>query len=166
MTELSDAELRQNWRINWLHAIQAFCDTEIQKSRWLDPAEANPHYSFVECMCCYFDDSLFGQNDPYPHLVERGHLTLEEAEAVAEFHGQADAYQSPNDDDYDVEAILSDRGWHSVVDTAQKAQKKLLILLTDRPERLAIQQPVEWEETSYGWKADTVPVVKSGGQND
>ena len=54
----NDEEQRINWRWQWLSAIQAFADIELQRRRWTDPHERNPHYSFVECMCSYFDDAF------------------------------------------------------------------------------------------------------------
>lgn len=49
-------ELRRNWRTNWLSSIQEFADEDTQRRLWLDPTNGNPHYSFGEYVCCYFDD--------------------------------------------------------------------------------------------------------------
>jgi hypothetical protein len=138
----------------WLSSIQAFSDDETQQSRWLDPQERNPHYSFVECMCSYFDDTFMGDEDALQRRVGRGHLTEEEAVAVEQFHALADAYESPGGDDYDDDAILADPKWHAVVDAAEQAKQRLLPLLKEPAEREALMQPLHWDEEGRGWRTD------------
>ncbi len=153
----SDEDQRRYWRLNWLSSIQAFSDTEVQQTRWLDPQERNPHYSFVECMCCYFDDAFVGEDKAYQRLIERGHLSRDEVAAVAEFHALVDTYQSPNNDDYDNKAILSDPAWQSVTDAAQSARRRLICLLTDPNEQRAIMLPLQWEKKGNVWSSSFVP---------
>ena len=96
-------ELRRNWRTNWLSSIQEFADDETQRRSWLDTTNTNPHFSFIEYFCCYFDD--LGLSDGgYEWAVKEDLLTEEEVAAVAGFHNIADAYDSPTDD-YDHQAI-------------------------------------------------------------
>ena len=140
----------------WLSSIQAFSDSDTQRTRWLDPAERNPHFSFVECMCSYFDDAYLGEDDAYQKQLAAGKLSEEEVAAVAEFHAMADCYDSPNDDDWDTKAILEDAKWQAVVDAAQRAQWRLLPLLTDSTERDALIQPLDWEERSGTYSADLI----------
>ncbi|MEO9468741.1 hypothetical protein [Parasphingorhabdus sp.] len=161
----SEEDQRRNWRLSWLSYIQAFCDTDVQQSRWLDPQERNPHYSFVECMCCYFDDALAGDDNAYQQRVERSHLNRDEASAVKEFHDLADAYNSPTNDDYDVKAILADPFWQAVVNAAQEARRRLLILLTEPDERRAIMEPLQWEDRGKGWSTSFLRPSKTDDKN-
>ncbi|MEM7569814.1 MAG: hypothetical protein AAF337_08460 [Pseudomonadota bacterium] len=97
---------------------------------------------------------MFG-DDVFERLVARKHLTNEEADAVAQFHSLANAYKSPNNDDYDVEAILADHKWHEVVKAAQDAAQQLLRLLKTPEEKDALTLPLQWNELEKGgWKAE------------
>lgn len=139
--ELTQPEQRHYWRLRWLSSLQEFTDTAVQTTRWADPEETNPHYSFVECMCCYFDDADLAEQDSYQRRIAGGYLTSSEADAVAEFHLLADQYHSPGRDDYDVNAILSDPAWLGVVKAAQRAQACLLLLLSNPFEVAALTKP-------------------------
>jgi hypothetical protein len=165
MTDEEDQ--RHNWRLMWLSSIQAFSDSETQRTRWLDPAERNPHFSFVECMCSYFDDARLSEDDAYQKRLATGILGEEEVAAVAEFHAIAKQYKSPSDDDWDSKAVLEDVKWQAVVDAAQRAQGKLLQLLTDKAEREVLTQPLCWVERGGTYSADLtgshiVPLGKAG----
>lgn len=155
MTEEEDDQ-RRHWRLLWLSSLQAFSDKETQANRWLDTAERNPHFSFVECMCSYFDDAYLGEADAYEKRLARGHLSPDEAAAVAEFHALAQRYESPNGNDWDAEAVLRDPNWQKVVDAGQRAQQRLLPLLTDSTERAALTQPLHWEERDGAFHADAL----------
>lgn len=154
MTE--EQNQRRHWRLMWLSSIQAFSDSETQRTRWLDPAERNPHFSFVECMCSYFDDAFLGEDDAYEKRIATGMLSEEEAAAVAEFHAVAERYKKPTGDDWDVRAILQDAEWHAVVDAAQIAQERLLPLLADGAERDALTQPLDWKEQGGTYRANLI----------
>ena len=151
--ELTEADQRHYWRLRWLSSLQAFTDAPFQTSKWADPQEANPHYSFVECMCCYFDDADLSDKGSYGRRIERGYLTLEEASAVADFHLLADQYRSPGQNDYNAKAILSDPAWRNVVEAAQSAQARLLRLLTSPYEVAALTRPMVWEKLGWGFQA-------------
>ena len=43
---------RRFWRANWLGSIQEFADGDTQRRMWLDLSNTNPHFSFVEYLCC------------------------------------------------------------------------------------------------------------------
>lgn len=151
--ELTETEQRQYWRLHWLSSLQEFTDISVQTTRWVNPEETNPHYSFVECMCCYFDDADLAEQESYERRIAGGYLTPEEASAVAEFHLLADQYHSPGGDDYDTAAILSDPAWRKVVEAAQRAQARLLLLLTDAIEVSALTNPRIWEKDGNGFQA-------------
>lgn len=150
--DLSQHEQRKFWRLRWLSSIQAFADPEVQSARWTDSNEGNPHFSFVECMCCYFDDADLNDQGAYARRTERGYVSDDEAEVLAEFHQLADGYSPPNGNDYDVEAILADPNWQAVVSTARLTQARLVVLLTDPNEVAALTRPVVWKPVGNGYE--------------
>ena len=134
--------LRQNWRSQWLASIQQFADIETQRKKWLDPANTNPHWSFIEYMCCYFDDiGLHDGGLGYEGWAREGLATRDEIEAVLPFHTLADAYRAPNGDDYDDKAVLEDPQWANVVRAATMAQQRLAQLPTDPAELKLLLEP-------------------------
>ena len=132
-------ELRRNWRTKWLGSIQEFADDESQRRLWLDPTNTNPHFSYAEYSCCYFDD-LNLSDGGYEWALTEGLVSEEEVAAVADFHKIADAYESPTDD-YDHEAILADPNWAETVAAAKRAQAALLSLIGDPHERRLLMEP-------------------------
>jgi hypothetical protein len=153
MYDPSDEEIRRNWRLLWLSSIQAFADSETQRREWLDRAQRNPHFSLVECMNSYFCDAWL-DFEGYPKQLERGHLTAEEVAAVADFHQRAEAYRSPGGDGWDSWSILADPEWQKVVEAAQEAQKRLLSLLRDETEIVALTRPLNWTSGDNSFTAD------------
>jgi hypothetical protein len=132
-------ELRRNWRTNWLSSIQEFADDETQRGLWLDPTNTNPHFSFGEYMCCYFDD-LSLSDSGYQCALEEGLVSADEVAAVADFHATARAYESPTDV-YDHQTVLDDPKWAEVVAAAKRAQAVLLALIDDPHERRLLSEP-------------------------
>ncbi|MCW0047347.1 hypothetical protein OIU13_12500 [Brevundimonas sp. BT-123] len=150
---MTDDNNRQHCRLVWLSALQAFADRDVQEGRWLDKNETNPHFSLVECMCCYFDDAFLSQDDAYEKRRAAGYVSATEVAAVAEFHALAERYRSPDDDDWNARRILGDPKWQAVVQAAQTAQANLL-LITDAAERKALLEPLVWESDDGVFKAD------------
>ena len=145
---MTDEEVRHNWRKFWLSSIAEFADFETQKRKWLDAENTNPHWSFVEYMCNYFDD-LGLQVVGYEGRINEGFVTKEEVAAVENFDRIADSYASPTND-YDHKAILSDPKWHEVVQAAQEAQQRLLALISDTTERKYVANvDVAWIEARW-----------------
>lgn len=106
---------------------------------WLDEANTNPHFSFVELRCSYFDD--LGLSDGgYGWALAEGLVSADESAAVENFHHIAGIYESPADD-YDHHAILADPTWAEVVAAARQAQAALLGLIDDPRERLLLTGP-------------------------
>lgn len=126
-------ELRRNWRANWLSSIQEFADDEAQRRLWLDPTNTNPHFSFGEYFCCYFDDLGLWRGG-YEWAINESLVSRDEAAAVAQFHRLADAYDSPTDD-FDHVAILADPKWVEVVEAAKRSKVALLGLIDNPNER-------------------------------
>ncbi len=135
----TNQEQRESWRENWLGSIQEFADIEIQKRMWLDASNTNPHFSFVEYFCCYFDDLNLSSNG-YISALDSGLVNAKEVAAVADFHQIADTYKSPTDV-YDHQTILSDPLWLEVVAAALRAQSLLVELIDDPQERSALMNP-------------------------
>ena len=67
-------------------------------------------------------------------------MSLEEAEAVRDFHAAADSYEAPAGDDYNHQAILSDPAWKHVVSLAEEARLRLLSIVTEPSERVILQR--------------------------
>ncbi len=145
MTPMTEKEeFRPNWRRNWLGSIQEFADLDTQRRLWLDPELSNPHYTFVEYICCYFGLGVFDDpaalGDAYSVAREDGLVTAEEAAAVEPFHAILDLYEAPGKDDYDHQAILADPKWGEVVAAAKSAQSALLPLIHDPEERRELME--------------------------
>ena len=151
---MEESEQRRYWRLRWLSSLQAFADTETQRNRWLDAAERNPHFSFVECMCSYFDDTNLSVENGYANRLSRRYVSAEEVSAVTDFHSLADSYEHPLGDDWDNEAVLADPKWSTIVEAAKRAQSRLLGLLADDAEKLALTQPLHWTEQNGVFHSD------------
>ena len=104
---VSDAsDFRRAWRLRWWGCLSDFADIDLQRRRWLDPENTNPHWSYVEFMCSYFNDLLCDQG--YDWASNEGLVTKEEVQAVAALHGLLDRHAAPQGDDYDNEKVLND----------------------------------------------------------
>ena len=134
-----DQKLRRNWRKSWLGSIRDFADVETQRLMWHDASNTNPHYSFAEYICSYFDD-LGLSDDGFRSALESGLVSAREIAAVDEFHRIADRYESPTSDT-DHHAILADPLWLEVVAAAQRAKRSLFDLLDDPRERGILAGP-------------------------
>jgi hypothetical protein len=131
-------KLRRNWRTNWLSSIQEFADEQTQRGLWLDPENSNPHHSYGEYVCCYFDDLGLSEGG-YGWALEQGIVSADEVAAVTDFHAIAGNYKPA--DVYNHEAILADPGWAGVVAAAKRAQSALLGLIKDPRERQLLTEP-------------------------
>lgn len=126
-------EFRRTWRIKWLSSVQEFADAESQRRLWLDPANTNLHSTFVEYLCCYFDDLGLSVGG-YDWAVNKKLVTAPEVAAVSRFHQLAGSYESPTED-YDHGPILEDAKWAEVVEAAKRPQADLFALLDHPHER-------------------------------
>lgn len=118
---------KETWRQRWLESINELTSLDLQTKSWLNKKNTNPHWSFIEFMCCYFDDILF---EEYEQLVEDGWLSRNEYEIIKIWHELLDNYNSPNKDDYDNKAILDDINWRQILQKGIIAKNELLELLT------------------------------------
>ncbi|HSI39855.1 MAG TPA: hypothetical protein VLA00_04820 [Xanthobacteraceae bacterium] len=130
------ADIRRRWRQNWLNCIRDFADADGQRRGWLNPNNENPHWSYVEFMCSYFNDIL--QSQSYDWAVRQGFVTSDEAAAVASMHRLLDLHQAPDGNDYDHAQILADPAWSVTVAEAVRAKDNLLTLLNDDEKRILL----------------------------
>ena len=77
---------KDNWRKRWLGSINELTSIELQRSSWLDNDNTNPHWSFVEFMCCYFDDLVIDDN--YKFELENNWITRTEYQIISEWHSR------------------------------------------------------------------------------
>jgi hypothetical protein len=114
---------KDNWRERWLGCINELTSLDLQKKSWLDRTHTNPHWSFVEFMCNYFDDLAIDDN--YKYALDNGWVTRQKYEIIKDWHEALDKYNSPNEDDYDNEAILNDTKWLDILQTGINTKNKL-----------------------------------------
>ncbi|MPM08933.1 hypothetical protein SDC9_55249 [bioreactor metagenome] len=125
---------RNIWRGNWLSCINELTSLNLQKQCWLDKTNTNPHWSFVEFMCCYFDDLAIEDNYKYP--LENGWLAKQEFEIIKDWHESLGKYESPNNNDYDHQAILSDSRWLDILQMGLAMKSKLEAILDENERRI------------------------------
>lgn len=118
------------WRVRWKHSIEELTSIEHQSKTWLDAAKPSVHYTYVEFMCCYFNDLLCGLT--YSQLVENGYVSEQEKAALLDWHNAVDGYSSPGNDDYDDAAILNDPEWIRIVALGAEAHKELHLLWNEK----------------------------------
>jgi hypothetical protein len=132
MTEVS-ADLKRNWRRNWLVALLSLSDFALQKERWLNKDITNPAWTYIEFMASYFDDLPFGES--YRFFLENAVISQAEYDCIIDFHGALDQYKEPRGDHYDHESILEDGQWQQVVAKGAVAMKRLEALIVDEQEK-------------------------------
>lgn len=118
---------REMWRQRWLDSINELTSLDLQNKTWLDKENTNPHWSFVEFRCCYFDDLLCDYD--YKYYIETDWITKEEYEIIKEWHNELDNYKAPND--YDHTTILNDKKWLNILNMGVEAKYKLLKILPE-----------------------------------
>ncbi|MBK9732789.1 MAG: hypothetical protein IPO83_16175 [Chitinophagaceae bacterium] len=95
---------KEIWRERWLDCINELTSLNLQKKAWLDKANTNPHWSFVEFCSCYFDD--LNIDDNYKYSIDNGWITGQEYEIIKDWHEALNRYNAPNNENHDHEAIL------------------------------------------------------------
>ena len=125
---------KEQWRSRWLSCLNELTSIELQKKSWVDKSNTNPHWSFVEFMCSYFDDLAIDNQYEYP-LTENW-ITKNEFEIIKKWHGLLDKYDSPSNDGYDVVNILEDRNWQLIVEEGQKAKIELSKIISNSEKQI------------------------------
>jgi hypothetical protein len=123
-------ELRRLWRLNWLCCLLSLADIDLQRERWLNKEITNPHWSYVEFRCEYFDDC---RAKDYVSLLEEGFISQAEFDCIRDFHEALDGYRPPNQ--YDHHAILGDPRWHEIIAKGHISIRFLRTLITDPGEQ-------------------------------
>src|SRR5690242_4076682 len=113
---------KEIWRVRWLTAISELTNLDLQLKMWLDENNANPHWGFVEFMCCYFDDVFCGET--YQDFLRDKWLTEAEYSCVKQWHDELLNYHAPNANDYDDVAVLNDPKWRNIVALGAKVRQE------------------------------------------
>ena len=129
------------WRERWLGCINELTSLDLQKRSWLDKTHTNPHWSFVEFMCSYFDDLAIDDNYKYP--LDKGWVTKKEYEIIEDWHIILDRYDSPKNDDYDNEAILNDPKWIEILQIGVVTRNELAKILNET-ERQFLTEEIDY----------------------
>ena len=113
----------------WFCRVNEISDIGLQRRTWLDATSRNPHWSYIEFIESYPDD------DQLLHALNQGWLSADEFNVLSELGRILAAHSPPGGDDYDNAAVLEDPAWHSVVEAAERAKRRLLSITTDQHER-------------------------------
>jgi hypothetical protein len=135
---------KELWRNRWLSCINELTSLELQRKSWLDKSNTNPHWTFVEFMCSYIDD--LGIDNNYKYQLNEGWILKSEYEIIKSWNELLNKYNSPTNDDYDVEAILADKDWQLIVKEGQKAKNELSKILNEEENQILIE---EIDHTKY-----------------
>lgn len=120
---------KDEWRKRWLSSINELTSFDLQKKSWLDKTHSNPHWSFVEFMCSYFDDLAIDNN--YKYQLDKGWVTKKEYKLIEDWHIALDKYNSPKNENYDNEAVLNDPNWLNILEIGIKTREELAKTLNE-----------------------------------
>ncbi len=129
---------KDKWRERWLHCINEITSLDLQKKSWLDNSHTNPHWSFKEFMCCYFDD--LANDDNYKTQLEEGWVSKQEFEVIKPWHEKLNNYGSPSNDDFDHEAILNDPKWLEILEIGKIVKNNLARILSKKERKFLIEE--------------------------
>ena len=124
---------KEIWRQKWLYSINELTSLDLQTNSWLNLSNKNPHWTFIEFMCSYFDDLANKEN--YVAQLDKGWITKEESEVVKVWHDALDKYEAPNKDDYDNKSVLNDPKWLDTMRLGIIAKNKLLDIISIKEKR-------------------------------
>jgi hypothetical protein len=116
-------------RTSWFGSVAEIADLDLQRRTWLDKANRNPHWSYVEFVCSFPDD------DQLEHAHREGWLSERELGILSELRQILVSHAAPRGDDYDLATILDDPTWHAVAAAAEHAKQQLLAITRNRSER-------------------------------
>jgi len=122
------------WRKNWLISINELTDYHLQKISWLNENTQNPHWTFVEFMCSYFND--LSLENGYEEYLKISWLTEMEYLTIKDWHNKLNKYESPNENDWAVEQILNDEKWIEIVNLGKNAKENLLYELNENEKKI------------------------------
>lgn len=128
---------RELWRNRWLSCLNELTSLKLQRESWLDKTNTNPHWSFVEFICSYFDDLEIDNN--YEYQLKKGWVSKKEFETIKQWHELLDKYNSPKNDDYNHISIIEDKTWKLIVQEGQKAIRELYKNLSKKEVQILIE---------------------------
>ena len=132
------SDQKKLWRERWLGCINELTSLDLQKKSWLDMTQTNPHWSFVEFMCSYFDD--LGIDDNYEYSIEKGWLTNNEFEIIKDWHEALDNYDSPKNDNHNPVSILNDPKWLAILQIGLIMKNKLSVTLNETEKKILTEE--------------------------
>lgn len=121
---------RKFWRERWLNSIDELTSLDLQIKTWLNPHNENPHWSFIEFLCCYFDDLAIDNN--YASQLADEWITYDEFRVIKDWHEELEKYNTPTEDIYDHAAILADANWIAIVKSGSEAKHELTKILNEK----------------------------------
>ncbi|PHR58434.1 MAG: hypothetical protein COA44_03040 [Arcobacter sp.] len=132
--DISDVELKQRWRLYWIHCIFEFSNSRLQEMSWIQGTEASwPdeawESSFEDCLSAYFDNLAL--DDAYVKAIENANVSQIEADKARAFHILAYAYIEPSED---PKEILEDPEWIEIVVLAKVFWDYLKVSVTSQRE--------------------------------
>lgn len=129
---------KELWRERWLECVNELTSLELQMKSWLDTTQTNPHWSFIEFMCIYFDDLHL--DDHYQYFLNKGWITSEEFEIIKDWHEALDKYKSPRNDDHDRQSILNDPKWREIVEKGINSKNKLVEVVSSKEKQILTKE--------------------------
>ena len=127
---------KKDWRERWLDSIYELTSLNLQKEKWLNLENTNPHWSFIEFLECYFSDLFLDDN--YQDALETKYVSIEEFEILKNWHTKLANYISPNNDDYNHSEILADKNWIEIVEIGNDAKHKLIKIVNPEEENILV----------------------------
>jgi len=110
-SDISDVELKQRWRLYWIHTIFEFANITWQEMSWIHSKTS----SYEECISAYFD--ILALDDAYAKALQAGNVSDKEVQNAKKFHQLLTFYMEPSDD---AQEILNDKEWQDVTKTAKE----------------------------------------------
>jgi hypothetical protein len=131
-TGTPDEALGAYLRCVWFSSIAEISDLDLQRRRWLDMTNTNPHWSYVEFVCSY---------PALEQLVDartRGWISTRQFDILVRLRQRILSHSAPGGDDYDNAAVLADPAWLEVVAEAARVRQELLSMVVNEVERAAL----------------------------
>jgi hypothetical protein len=125
----AEQSITSQLRTSWFSSVAEIADLDLQRRTWLDKANRNPHWSYVEFVCS------FPQEDQLEHAHREGWLSKRELGILSDLRRILLSHAAPCGDDYDHARILDDPNWHAVAAAAEHAKQQLLAIVRNRAER-------------------------------
>lgn len=117
---------RELFRQRWLDDINQLTSYELQKKSWLDKTKKNPHWSYAEFICSYFDDNCIYLG--YDFFIELNYISQAEYNIIKDWHNELDKYKEPKDDE---QSILNDQKWIDIVEKGRVSKENLKKIISN-----------------------------------